>query len=139
MLRSVITGTGCYIPPVIKKNSDFVSGIFYDEHHQPLSLSSEVIVKKFGQITGIEERRYAPDNLNTSDLAAKAAMLAIVDSGVDAETIDQIIVAHNYGDVKKGAKQSDAVPSIASRVKHALGINNPFCVPYDILFGCPGW
>ena len=75
MLRSVITGTGCYIPPVIKKNSDFVSGIFYDEHHQPLSLSSEVIVKKFGQITGIEERRYAPDNLNTSDLAAKAAML----------------------------------------------------------------
>lgn len=139
MLRSVITGTGSYIPPVIKKNSDFVSGSFYDESNQRLTLPAEVIVKKFGQITGIEERRYAPDNLNTSDLAAKAAMLAIEDSGIDAETIDQIIVAHNYGDVSKGARQSDAVPSIASRVKHVLGINNPDCIPYDILFGCPGW
>lgn len=139
MLRSVITGTGSYIPPVIKKNSDFVSGSFYDESNQRLSLPAAVIVKKFGQITGIEERRYAPDDLNTSDLAAKAAILAIEDSGIDAETIDQIIVAHNYGDVKKGATQSDAVPSIASRVKNLLGINNPFCVPYDILFGCPGW
>jgi len=139
MLRSVITGTGSYIPPVIKKNSDFVSGSFYDDNYQPLSLPSEIIVKKFGQITGIEERRYAPDDLNTSDLAAQAAMLAIKDSGIDAETIDQIIVAHNYGDVIKGSRQSDAVPSIASRVKHALGIINPECIPYDILFGCPGW
>ncbi|MGB0177894.1 MAG: 3-oxoacyl-ACP synthase III family protein, partial [Owenweeksia sp.] len=28
---------------------------------------------------------------------------------------------------------------LASRVKHQLGIKNPFCIPYDILFGCPGW
>jgi len=96
-------------------------------------------VQKFEQITGIGERRYAPDNFNTSDIAASAAMLAIADSGIDAETIDQIIVAHNYGDVAKGTTQSDAVPSIASRVKHLLGIRNPACVAYDLLFGCPGW
>lgn len=139
MLRSVITGTGSYIPPVIKKNTDFITKSFYGEDHQPLNLPSPEIVKKFEKITGIEERRYAPDNLNTSDIAARAAALAIDDSGIDAETIDQIIVAHNYGDVVKGTVQSDSVPSIASRVKHLLGINNPYCVPYDILFGCPGW
>jgi len=139
MLRSIITGTGCYIPPVVKKNADFFTGSFYGGNNQPLTLSSEEVVMKFEQITGIEERRYAPDNLNTSDIAAISAQLAIDDSGIDAETIDQIIVAHNYGDVMKGSTQSDTVPSVASRVKHLLGIRNPACVPYDLLFGCPGW
>ena len=139
MLRSIITGTGCYIPPVIKKNADFFTWSFYGGNNQPLTLPSEEVVTKFEQITGIGERRYAPDNFNTSDIAAIAAKNAIEDSGIDAETIDQIIVAHNYGDVAKGSIQSDAVPSVASRVKHLLGIRNPACVPYDILFGCPGW
>lgn len=139
MLRSIITGSGSYIPPVVKVNSDFISRDFYGGNNQPLSAPAEEVVKKFGQITGIEERRYAPDDLNTSDIAAVAGRLAIEDSGIDAETIDQIIVAHNYGDVLKGATQSDTVPSVASRVKHILGIRNPACVPYDILFGCPGW
>ena len=139
MLRSIITGTGCYIPPVIKKNSDFTTRKFYNANHSPNTISPEEIVEKFQQITGIEERRYAPDNLNTSDMAARAAKLAIEDSGIDAETIDQVIVAHNYGDIMNGTLQPDTVPSLASRVKHLLGIRNPWCVPYDILFGCPGW
>lgn len=50
-----------------------------------------------------------------------------------------IIVAHNFGDVAKGSNQTDIVPSLASRVKHNLKIKNEFCVPYDIIFGCPGW
>jgi 3-oxoacyl-[acyl-carrier-protein] synthase-3 len=33
----------------------------------------------------------------------------------------------------------DSVPSLATRVKHRLRIQNPKCVAYDILFGCPGW
>jgi 3-oxoacyl-[acyl-carrier-protein] synthase-3 len=28
---------------------------------------------------------------------------------------------------------------LASQLKHALGIRNPDCIAYDILFGCPGW
>jgi 3-oxoacyl-[acyl-carrier-protein] synthase III len=139
MLRSIITGTGCYIPPVIKNNSDFATRKFYTANHQPISLSPVEVVEKFKQITGIVERRYAPDNINTSDMAARAARLAIEDSGIDAETIDQVIVAHNYGDIMSGTLQADTVPSLASRVKHQLGIRNPWCVPYDILFGCPGW
>ena len=35
--------------------------------------------------------------------------------------------------------QTDAVPALASLIKHQLGIRNPECVAYDILFGCPGW
>jgi 3-oxoacyl-[acyl-carrier-protein] synthase-3 len=48
-------------------------------------------------------------------------------------------VAQNFGDVIKHTIQTDAVPSLASRIKHALGIRNPNCVAYDVLFGCPGW
>ncbi|MFZ1750378.1 MAG: 3-oxoacyl-[acyl-carrier-protein] synthase III C-terminal domain-containing protein, partial [Saprospiraceae bacterium] len=33
----------------------------------------------------------------------------------------------------------DAVPALASRLKQKLGIRNPGCVAYDLLFGCPGW
>jgi 3-oxoacyl-[acyl-carrier-protein] synthase-3 len=72
-------------------------------------------------------------------MASKAAVLAIKDAGIDPETIDQIIVAHNFGNVLAGTIQTDAIPAIASRVKNQLGIKNPACVAYDILFGCPGW
>ncbi len=55
------------------------------------------------------------------------------------ETIDQIIVAQNFGNVVKHTIQTDNVPAIASRIKHNLRIKNPRCVAYDVLFGCPGW
>lgn len=139
MLRPIITGTGSYIPPVIKKNSDFASEHFHSEPEKAINLPSLEIIEKFRQITGIEERRYAPENINASDMAAFAASMAIKDSGIDPESIDQIIVAHNYGNVLNQTVQSDAVPSLAARVKHKLGIRNPYCTAYDILFGCPGW
>ena len=76
---------------------------------------------------------------NASDLGTIAAKKAIEDAGINPETLDQIIVAQNFGNVLKNTIQTDAVPSIASRIKHTLGIHNPNCVCYDILFGCPGW
>jgi len=88
---------------------------------------------------GIEERRYIKDELLNSDIAFYASEKAIEDAKIDKETLDYIIVAHNYGDVKHNTEQSDTVPSIASRVKHLLQIKNPKCVGYDLLFGCPGW
>ena len=48
-------------------------------------------------------------------------------------------MAHNFGDVKANTIQTDILPSLASRVKQAIGIKNPECVAYDVLFGCPGW
>ncbi|MGE5520546.1 MAG: 3-oxoacyl-ACP synthase III family protein [Candidatus Dadabacteria bacterium] len=137
--RSVITGTGSYIPTEIIKNKDFTIHNFYAEDNKRIDTAPVEVVEKFRQITGIEERRYARQDLNASDLASLAAKEAIKDSEIDPETLDQIIVAHNFGNVKKHTIQTDAVPCLGSRVKHALGIKNPHCVAHDILFGCPGW
>jgi len=102
-------------------------------------LPNEVITEKFYDITGIEERRYVSDDLTTSDIATIAAQRAIEAANIDAETLDYIIFAHNFGDVKKGAIQTDLLPTLATRVKYNLRIKNPSCVCYDMLFGCPGW
>jgi len=138
-VKTVITGTGCYIPPTIKTNRNFSEQDFYSEDNQRISVPNEEVVKKFSEITGIEERRYANDDMNASGMATIAASIAIKESGINAEELDQVIFAHNFGDVIKGTIQTDVLPSLASRVKHNLGIKNPNCVAYDILFGCPGW
>ena len=138
-MSTIITGTGSYIPSIVKTNQSFVNNSFYAENGELIATPSEEIVEKFKDITGIAERRYADANENTSEMASKAAVLAIKDAGIDPETIDQIIVAHNFGNVLPGTIQTDTIPAIASRVKNQLGIRNPNCVAYDILFGCPGW
>ena len=138
-MATIISGTGSYIPSIIKTNLGFSENTFYGEDGVLITTPNAEIVEKFKDITGIYERRYAEQNMNTSEMASKAAELAIQDAGIDPETIDQIIVAHNFGDVLPGTIQTDTVPALASRVKHQLGIKNPNCVAYDILFGCPGW
>lgn len=137
--KTVITGTGSYIPATIKTNKDFTIHSFYGEDNIKIATEPQEIADKFQQITGIEERRYADADMNSSDMAAIAAKIALQDAGCDAETIDQVIVAHNFGNVIKHTIQTDVLPALASRVKHALQIKNPNCVAYDILFGCPGW
>ncbi len=134
-----ITGTGSYIPSIVEKNEDFYNHEFLNADGSSINSTNEVIVEKFKAITGIQERRYVKADLLNSDIAFFAAQKAIEDGEIDKESIDYIIVAHNYGDVKHNAEQSDTVPSIASRVKHLLKIENPKCVGYDLLFGCPGW
>ncbi|NAS32302.1 ketoacyl-ACP synthase III [Flavobacteriaceae bacterium R38] len=134
-----ITGTGSYIPSVIEQNQDFINHSFLNNDGISFEHSNDVIIKKFQAITGIGERRYAKNHLNSSDLAFFAAEKAIQDAKIDPEKLDYIIIAHNFGDVKHGTVQSDLVPSLAARVKHQLRIKNPNCVAYDILFGCPGW
>ena len=138
-MATIISGTGSYIPSIIKTNLAFAENTFYGEDGVLIKTPNAEIVEKFKDITGIYERRYAEENMNTSEMASKAAALAVQDAGIDPETIDQIIVAHNFGDVLPGTIQTDTIPAIASRVKHQLGIKNPNCVAYDILFGCPGW
>lgn len=134
-----ITGTGSYIPNIRVKNTDFANHTFLNEDGTLFSYPNEVVISKFKGITGIEERRYAESNQCASDLAYLAAQKAIENANIDIETIDYIILAHNFGDVKPNAIQSDILPSLATRVKHKLQIKNPKCVAFDILFGCPGW
>lgn len=138
-LNTIITGTGCYIPTEVITNQNFAEKKFYDTEGVAFDIPHDEISEKFTAITGILERRYVSSDLLCSDIGALAAEKAIADAGVDKEEIDQIIVAHNFGDVKKGTIQMDAVPSLAARIKNALNIQNPACVAYDLLFGCPGW
>ncbi len=136
---AVITGSGSYIPKKVVKNSDFLNHELYEGFGKRIEKDNEEIIEKFVQITDIHERRYLTEDLMMSDMAYLAAKDALESSGTDPETLDYIIIGHNFGDVKYGGTQIDTVPSIASKVKHKLGIENPFCVGYDMLFGCPGW
>lgn len=138
-IYSVIAGTGCYIPEKIVHNDDFLNNTFYENKDTKIEIQNSEIIRKFEKITNIAERRYVDDNLVTSDIASVAAERALESSGIDRETLDYVIVAHNFGDVKSNNRKTDIVPSLASRVKHRLGIKNPFAVAYDIIFGCPGW
>ncbi|UUC46921.1 3-oxoacyl-ACP synthase III family protein [Flavobacterium cerinum] len=138
-MNSKIIGSGSYIPNVTVTNLDFARHQFLNEDGSPFPYPNDVIAQKFKEITGIEERRYVEDNLLASDIAYFAAQKAIDDAGIDPETLDYIIFAHNFGNVKQGAIQTDILPSLSARVKHSLKIKNPKCVAYDILFGCPGW
>ena len=134
-----ITGTGSYIPEIIQHNSKFLDRNFFDNEGNRIETKNEEIIEKFQKITGIRERRYAKDELNTSDIAYLAAKEAIKNSKVDPEKIDYIILAHNFGNASNDSTQVDVFPSLAVRVKNLLKIKNPKCVAYDILFGCPGW
>lgn len=134
-----ITGSGSYIPTEIVSNKDFAEHVFLNDDGTPFPHPNDVVAEKFLEITGIRERRYVTNDLNTSDIAFLAAQKAIEDANIDPETLDYIIFAHNFGNVKKDAIQTDLVPSLATRVKYELRIQNPKCVAYDMLFGCPGW
>ncbi|MEH6656762.1 3-oxoacyl-ACP synthase III family protein [Leeuwenhoekiella marinoflava] len=138
-IYSVITGTGIYLPKRKVKNEAFLDFKFFEANGKPVERSNEYIVDKFQEITTINERRYVADDLVASDIGFFAAEKAIEDAAIDPETLDYIIVAHNFGDVKFGSNRSDMVPALAARVKHKLKIKNPECVAYDVPFGCPGW
>jgi len=134
-----ITGTGSCIPDITKKNTEFLNNSFFDNDGNQIQSSNPDIIEKFQSITGIDERKYVSGKVKSSDLAAIAAKKAIKDSNINQETLDYIIVAHNFGDISCNSSQIDTLPSLSSRVKTILKIKNPKCVAYDILFGCPGW
>jgi 3-oxoacyl-[acyl-carrier-protein] synthase-3 len=139
MIQPVVIGTGSYIPEIVVANDSFLSAEFFDKNGGKQYKSNKSIIDKFSEITGIRERRYAPHHMNASDLAHLAAADCISTAGIDAETLDYIIVAHNFGDVSFESNRTSQVPALASRVKALLQIRNPDCVAYDLPFGCPGW
>ncbi len=137
MPKSIITGSGCYIPTRKIENKDFLQNEFYTREGEKQTKANKDIIATFQEITCIKERRWVTDDLVNSDIAYLAAKEALNSS--DGEDLDYIIVAHNFGDVKAGTVNVDICPSIAARVKYHLGIENPYTVAYDIPFGCPGW
>jgi 3-oxoacyl-[acyl-carrier-protein] synthase III len=139
MITAKIIGTGSYIPEIKITNDSFLETSFFEKDGTRLNKSNADIIGKFEEITGIRERRYARSEQSASDLATLAAIQALQNSSIDKETLDYIIVAHNFGDVTDGSNRVNIVPTLASRVKAQLKIFNPDCIAYDLPFGCPGW
>lgn len=138
MPNTIIIGSGSYIPEKVIEGSYFLDSEFYDDNNEKIEKPNEEVIKKFVEITEIEKRRYVDDALHNSDMGTKAAEKAIKDAGIDKEKIDYIITATNFGDVDLGGQQS-FMPSMSASIKHKLGIENPHCINYDMIFGCPGW
>jgi 3-oxoacyl-[acyl-carrier-protein] synthase-3 len=138
-IQSVITGTGCCIPEIKISNKEFLQHRFHEKEGTPVAKAPATIIEKFRDITGIEERCYARPDQKASDLGFLAAQEALASAAIDKESLNYLIVAHNFGDVVFGSNRVDIVPSLASRIKHLLQIKNPDCVAYDLPFGCPGW
>jgi len=139
-LYTKIVGTGSYIPSLTIGNDHFRNYTFFDPGtKQPLAKSNDEIIQKFKEITNISERRWLSDDMMNSDMAALAVKDACESAGIDPETLDFLIVAHNFGDVNPGSTQVDLLPSLANKVKAKLNIKNPACVCHDLVSGCPGW
>lgn len=136
---SKIVGSGSYIPTVQVKNEHFLNHEFFEPDGQKIETSPEIIIEKFKDITGISERKYASADQQNSDLAYLAAKDALESSKIDKESLDYIIIAHNFGDVKPNSSLTNQLPCLAAKVKNLLQIENPKTIAYDILFGCPGW
>jgi 3-oxoacyl-[acyl-carrier-protein] synthase-3 len=135
-----IVGTGSYIPSRAIENDHFKNYTFFDPAtKKPLEKSNDEIIQKFREITNISERRWLTDDLMNSDMATMAVKDACQSANIDPETLDFIIIGHNFGDVNPGSTQIDLLPSLANKVKAKLGIQNPTCICHDIISGCPGW
>ena len=78
--RTIITGTGHYVPPRIVTNQDL---------EKLMDTSDEWIRER----SGIRERHHVDDGVGTSDLAVEAARRAIADAGVDPASIDFVVAA----------------------------------------------
>ena len=135
-----IIGTGSYLPPIVIKNDYFLNHEFYEPSGKKITeKTNEEIIQKFYEITNIAERRYVAEGQVTSDIAAMAVHDACDSSGVDKESLEFIIVSHNFGDIREGNVRMDVLPALANKVKLKLNIKNPTCVAHDIISGCPGW
>lgn len=139
-LYTVIVGTGSYIPEGVVKNSAFLGNEFFEpKNRQKIDKDNQEIIDKFNEITNIRERRWASDDQLTSDLGTLAARDALTSSGIDPESIDFLIVAHNVADIEQESRHSMLIPHLAARVKHHLGMKKTNLMAFDILAGCPGW
>ncbi|MFZ7944581.1 beta-ketoacyl-ACP synthase III [Neobacillus sp. 19] len=115
-MRAGIIGMGRYLPEKIVTNHDL---------EKVMDTSDEWIRTR----TGIEERRIAADDVNTSDMAFAAAQEAIQAAGITAEEIDLILVATVTPD--------SPFPSVACRIQERLGAKKAAAM--DVSAACAGF
>ena len=107
-----ITGVGAALPEKVLTNSDLTAW---------MDTTDDWIRER----TGIGERRIGG---STSGLATEAAQRALSDAGVDADSIDQVILATTSPD--------HICPGTAPAVARELGLS---CGAFDLQAACSGW
>lgn len=116
MPNSTIIGTGHYLPENIITNHDF---------EKLCETSHEWIVER----SGIHQRHWARDGEGNIDIAEKAARNAIEAAGIEADSIDVIVVATCTADY--------AAPAVAVMLQSRLGLSpRP---AFDVNAACAGF
>jgi 3-oxoacyl-[acyl-carrier-protein] synthase-3 len=116
VLRSVVLGYGSYLPERVLTNAELA---------QMVDTSDEWIVQR----TGIRQRHIAAEGEFTSHLGLKAAQAAIAKAGVDAQSIDLIVLATSTPD--------HTFPATAVAIQNGLGINHG--AAFDLQAVCSGF
>ena len=116
MIRTIIAGSGSYLPSKILTNQELAGMV---------ETSDEWIVQR----TGIKERRIAAEGELTSDLATIAAERALDDAGYKSDDIDLIILAT--------ATPDHTFPATAVTVQARLGMHHG--AAFDLQAVCSGF
>jgi len=116
MLRSVVLGCGSYLPSKVLTNAEL---------SRMVDTSDEWIMQR----TGIRERHIAAEGETTSEMALKAARAALAAAGVDAQSIDLIVLATSTPD--------NTFPASAVSVQAGLGITHG--AAFDLQAVCSGF
>jgi 3-oxoacyl-[acyl-carrier-protein] synthase-3 len=111
-----ITGLGCHVPERIMTNDDL---------REFVDTTDEWVVSR----TGIRERRFAKPEEAMTDIALPACHRALEMAGVEAATVDLLVVATITPDM--------AFPSTAALLADQLGM--PDAAAYDLSAGCTGF
>ena len=114
--RSVIRGTGHYLPERVVENSHFEA---------MLDTTDEWIRSR----TGIERRHFAAEGQATSDMGLRAARAALDKAGLRPDDIDGIVLATSTPDY--------TFPASATMIQHGLGMTHGFA--YDVQAVCAGF
>ncbi|MDT8859627.1 ketoacyl-ACP synthase III [Alkalihalobacillus sp. MEB130] len=116
MTKAGILGMGSYIGEELVTNADF---------EKKIDTNDEWIRTR----TGIEERRFAPKDVDSSDMAYLAAKDALEHAEVAAEDIDLILVATVTPDMP--------FPTVSNLIQHRLGAKKAAAM--DISAACAGF
>ena len=116
MRRSVLLGTGSALPRRAVSNAEMA---------EMVDTTDEWIVAR----TGIRNRYVAADDETTASLAVEASRNALDAAGIDAATIDLIVLAT--------ATPNQTFPATATLVQHELGCNGG--VAFDVAAVCSGF
>jgi 3-oxoacyl-[acyl-carrier-protein] synthase-3 len=109
-----VVGTGSFLPDNVIRNEDLAK----------LGYDADWIIQR----TGIRERRHAPPEMATSDMALESARRCIASAGVDPAEIDLLLVGTLSPDY--------LMPSVACIVQDRLGLH---CPAADIVAACAGF